>query len=131
MSSVIWLTLKTFDFRQQESSTASIAHIRWYWCLLRMGGKHISGMRSRCHLGRKLLPVLTWKCLRLSKPTDLHRGLQYLPLLTPVLPFALPHLPLSTKEKPMNLYPSATTAGNAADVAHVRAFLQEAVDHYP
>ncbi|CAD5358519.1 conserved protein of unknown function [Enterobacter cancerogenus] len=31
----------------------------------------------------------------------------------------------------MNLYPSATTAGNAAHVAHVRAFLKQAVDHYP
>ncbi len=31
----------------------------------------------------------------------------------------------------MNHYPSTTTAGNAADVAHVRAFLQQAVDHYP
>lgn len=31
----------------------------------------------------------------------------------------------------MNLYQPATTAGNAADVAHVRTFLQQAVDHYP
>ncbi|KLF43448.1 hypothetical protein [Klebsiella aerogenes] len=31
----------------------------------------------------------------------------------------------------MSHYLSATTAGNLADVAHVRAFLQQAVDHYP
>lgn len=31
----------------------------------------------------------------------------------------------------MSHYPFTTTAGNAADVAHVRAFLQQAVDHYP
>ncbi|WP_258306100.1 hypothetical protein [Enterobacter sp. CGMCC 5087] len=31
----------------------------------------------------------------------------------------------------MNHYPPATTSGNAEDAVNTRAFLQQAVDHYP
>ncbi|WP_236905783.1 hypothetical protein [Enterobacter hormaechei] len=31
----------------------------------------------------------------------------------------------------MNHYPPAATSDNAADTANIRAFLQQAVDHYP